>query len=122
MMIMATMHRLSAWLVGLYLVTQLCAVIPLIACQSLHAATESFALSASHEEADTDTLGHHHHGKADDAAHQQALQDLNGVLAWMPERTEHALTVIAFTPPAMDALVEADKVRLERPPKHLLSI
>jgi hypothetical protein len=65
--------------------------------------------------------GHHPAGDADDVSHHHALQDLTGVLAWLPDRDDKAIIHVAITA-APRALTEADAIRLEHPPKQLLSI
>jgi hypothetical protein len=122
MILTAAMRRLGPWLIGLFLIAQIFGVVPLMSCHSAHAAGGNFLLSACEDGPDTHSPGHHHPGDSDDAAHHHALQDLNGVLAWVPDRNEIALVHIAVTPRAARALTEADPVLLERPPRPFLSI
>jgi hypothetical protein len=94
------MRRLGPIFVGLYLIVQICGVAPLMSCHSAHAGAASSLLA----ECSDGTLPHqnrHHAGDADDAVHHHALQ-------------EPAL--------ALSALIEADPVLLERPPKPFLSV
>ena len=118
----AATRRLGPWLVGLFLAAQIFGVVLLMSCHSAHAAGGSLLLSACEDGIDTHSHGHHHPGDSDDAAHHHALQDLNGLLAWTPDRNEIALVLIAVAPRAVRALAEADAVLLERPPKPFLSI
>jgi hypothetical protein len=118
----AATRRLGPWLAGLFLAAQIFGVVPLMRCHSAHAAGGTLLLSACEDGTDTRSLGHHHAGDSDDAAHHHALQDLNGVLAWVPDRSEIALIHIAVTPRAARALTEADPILLERPPRPFLSI
>jgi hypothetical protein len=119
---MATQRRLGPCLVGLFLIAQICGVAPLIKCHSAHAASWPLVLSACQDGIGPVSHDHHHAGDADDAANHHALQDLNGVFGWLPDRSETALVHIANTPPPPRALVGADPVLLERPPKPFLSI
>jgi hypothetical protein len=116
----AAMRRLGPWLIGLFLSAQIFGVIPLISCHSAHAAGGPLVLSECGGNAGT--LDHHHPGDADDAAHHHALPDLNGVLAWSPDRHEMAVIHGTITARAPHALGEADPILLERPPKPFLSV
>jgi hypothetical protein len=118
----AAMRRLGPWLAGLFLAAQIFGVVPLMSCYSAHAAEGTLLLSAGEGGIDTHSHGHHYPGDSDDAAHHHALQDVNGVLAWVPDRNEVALVHIAVPPPLPRALAESDPVLLERPPKPFLSI
>jgi hypothetical protein len=122
MLLMAEMRRWVPWLVGLYLVAQVCGVVPLISCHSAHAVAG--ALIPSQCTSGTDALppGHHHAGDADDTANHHALQDLNGVLASPPDRGWIALVHVAIMGPPPTAHIKADPVLIERPPKPFLSI
>jgi len=119
----AAMHRLSPWFVGLFLFAQIFGVIPLISCHSAHAAGGASILCEHETDADAPPQSHHHHlGDADDAAHHHALQDLSGVMASALDRREESLVHIVITAPAPRALAPADQIRLERPPKSVLSV
>jgi hypothetical protein len=118
----AAMHRVSPWLVGLFLLAQIFGVVPLISCHSAHAAGGASILCEYQTGADALPQSHHHLGDADDAAHHHALQDLSGVMANSPDRREESLVHIVITAPAPRALAPADQIRLERPPKPVLSV
>ena len=119
---MAAQRRLGSWLVGLFLIAQICGVAPLIKCHSAHAAAGRLVLSECKGDIGAFPHDRHHAGDADDAAHHHALQDLNGVFGWLPDRSEIAVVRLAMTAPPPRALVAADPVLLERPPKAFLSI
>jgi hypothetical protein len=113
-------RRLGPLIVGLYVVAQICGVIPLMSCDSAHAAP------GTHMLAECKLTGvlpqdHHHAGDADDAAHHHALQDLNGVLV-QSSVVVNSIVHIAIEVSAPRALAEADVVLLERPPKPFLSV
>jgi len=118
----AAMHRLSPWLVGLFLIAQIFGVVPLISCHSAHAAGGASILCEHETDADAAPQGHHHLGDADDAAHHHALQDLSGVMASAPDRREGSLVHTLIVAPVPSALAPADQIRLERPPKFILSV
>jgi hypothetical protein len=112
-------RRLGPLFVGLYVVAQICGVIPLMICDSAHAAPGTQMLSECNQ-----TRGlqdHHHAGDADDAAHHHVLQDLNGVFLQSYVSVE-TIVRIAIEMIAPRALAEAYAVLLERPPKPFLSV
>ena len=119
---MAAVRRLGPWLAGLYVVAQICGVVPLLSCHSAHAGAGPLVLSECRGGASAVPQGHHHTGDADDAAHHHALQDLNGVLGCSVDRCEVVWVHIVTPAPTQRALVDADPVVLERPPKSFLSI
>ncbi len=119
---MAANRSLSPWLVGLYLFVQIWGVVPLMNCQAVHAAAGLFAVSECKASSGALRHGGHYTGDTDDALSRHTLQDLNGVLGWLPERSEVALVHIAIVTSAPRALAEADPIRLERPPKAFLPI
>jgi hypothetical protein len=47
---------------------------------------------------------------------------LTGVLTLLPDRGEHPVVHVVIAPGAPRTLAEADTLRLDRPPKQLLSI
>ena len=118
----AAIRHLGPWLAGLFLAAQIFGVVPLMSSHSAHAAGGTLLLSVCEDGIDTHPHSRHYPGNSDDAAHHHALQDLNGVLAWAPDRNEVALVHIAVTPRTACALAEADPVLLDRPPKPFLSI
>jgi hypothetical protein len=113
------MHRrFGQWLIGLYVLAIAGGFLPLVASYSGHGVATAVAEvtrgAGAHD--------HHHLGDADDAAHHHALQDLTGTFAWLPEGDEAHVVHVAMMPAAAPPLIEADVVRLERPPKFFLSI
>lgn len=119
---MAAMRRMAPLLVGLFFAAQIFGVVPLISCHSAHAAGAFLVVCECNGSTDTLPVRHHHPGDSDDSAQHHALQDLNGVLVCSPDRREIALVHTAITIRAPSALAEADPIRLERPPKPLLSV
>jgi hypothetical protein len=113
-------RRWGPVLVGLYVVAQICGVIPLMSCDSAHAAPGTHILSECKQ---TGALpqDHHHAGDADDAAHHHVLLDLNGVLV-ESSVVVNSIVHIAIEVSAPRALTEVDVVLLERPPKPFLSV
>jgi hypothetical protein len=122
MLSMTAMHRLSPWLVGLFLIAQIFGVVPLVSCHSAHAAGAASILCEDEGGAGALPQGHHHLGDADDAAHHHALQDLTGVIAGSPERRDLSALHAMITARAARALTPAGQLRLERPPNSVLSV
>lgn len=116
----AIVRRLGPLLVGLYVVAQICGVIPLMSCDSAHAAPGTHMLSECKQ---TGALpqDHHHAGDSDDAAHHHVLLDLSGVLI-QSFIVVNSIVHIAIEVSAPRAFAEADVVLLERPPKASLSV
>jgi hypothetical protein len=117
----AIVRRLGPLLVGLYVVAQICGVTPIISRQSAHDAAWPSFLSEG-KSTHQPSQDHHHAGDADDAANHHVLQDLNGVLAHLPDRGENAVVHLAIWATTPDTLTKADPVRLERRPKPFLSV
>jgi hypothetical protein len=115
-----TMRRLGLWLIALYVFALVGGVTPLIHIVSAHAGAP-LTLSANGGDGAIPAQGHHHAGDVDDVVHHHALQDLTGVIALLP-RDGIALVHVSIGPRVSRALAEADTVRLERPPKPILSI
>jgi len=117
----AATRRLSAWLVGLFLVAQIFGVVSVLSEHTAHvAATE---LLASRVSASTGNIpqGRHHHDDADGFIQHHELQDLTGTLTCPSGRCEIALVYIADIDYVPVALAEGDPILLERPPKPMLS-
>jgi hypothetical protein len=121
---MAGTRRLGPWLLGLYLIAQIFGVAPLVGGHAAHVAGNHGVLVVL----DVDTGGgampqdHHQPGNADGADQHHALQDLNGVLASTVDRHAIAQVRVVAHIRAPNALVAADPVLLERPPKSRLSV
>lgn len=118
----AAVRRLGRWLAALYVVAQICGVVPLMSCHSAHAGADPLVLSECTSGARAVPQGHHHAGDADDAADHHVLQDLNGVLGFSVDCCEVVWVHIVTPAATQRALVEADPIVLERPPKSFLSI
>lgn len=117
----AGMRRLGPLLVGLYLIAQICGVVPLMSCHSAHAATGSSALYECKGGFGVLPQGHHYSGGAHNSVHH-SLQDLSGVLGCSAPVCQIAWVRTVTPPPAPRALAEADTVVLERPPKPVLFV
>jgi len=64
----------------------------------------------------------HRHDDADGPVQHHALQDLSGVLVCPDGRCESASIHVVVAARGSNPLLAADAVRLERPPKFILSI
>jgi hypothetical protein len=117
----ATIRRLSRWLIGLYALAVIGGVVPLVHVESAHAGAP-LMVSDYESEAGTIPQGPHHAGDADDVAAHHVLQDLTGLAACLPGGDDIAIEHVAAPWAAPRALTEADAIRLERPPKPILSI
>ena len=115
----ATLRRLGPWLIGLYVLALLGGITPLIDIDSAHAGAP---IARSDTKGTVPVQNHHHAGDADDAAQHHALQDLTGVPTLLPDRAELPVVHVVIAPGAPRTLAEADTLRLDRPPKQLLSI
>jgi hypothetical protein len=116
-----TICRLGPWLIGLYVLALIGGVAPLLDGRSAHAGAP-LTLSESKSGAGAIPQNHHHAGDADDVAGHHVLQDLSGLAAWLPDGDDIVIEHVAAPSTAPRALTEADAVRLERPPKPILSI
>ena len=117
----AAWRRLSTWLVGLFFIAQTCGVVHLLGEHTAHVTESQLALSHTPFAAGA-SHGHHHDGDADGAIQHHALQDLNGAPLRVAANHEPTFAPIAITAYVPDALPETNPVRLERPPKSVLSI
>jgi hypothetical protein len=116
----AAIHRrLGPWLIGLYFLAIIGGFLPLVTSYSAHCGSSWTITQANRGTGSQER--HHHLGDADDAVRHHVLQDLTGTVAW-PECTVVPVVHIAITLTAPRHLTDADTVRLERPPKHHLSI
>jgi hypothetical protein len=118
---MAAKRRLSPWLVGLFFVAQIVAVVPLVSSHTAHVA-ETELVCCKDGSTGSVPQGHHHHGDADGFIQHHELQDLNGSLTCLVNSCENAFVHVGSTAYAPSALAEADPILLERPPKALLSV
>lgn len=122
MIAIAGMHRCGRWLVGLFLIAQIFCVVPLMSGHAAHVAEAELAIFYHHVDTGNPTHFHHHHGDADGFIQHHELQDLNGALTILGAGSDIVFVRAAMTAYAPDALVEADPVLLERPPKPILSV
>lgn len=122
MIAIAGMRRCGRWLVGLFLVAQILCVVPLISGHAAHVAEAELAISHHPVHAGSTTHFHHHRGDADGFIQHHELEDLIGAFAMLRAWSDTAFFDAVVTAYAPDALVEADPVLLERPPKPILSV
>jgi hypothetical protein len=118
----ATRRRLGPWLVGLFLIGQIFGVVPLMSGHTAHVAETQLALSNDNARTGSIHQGHHHRGDADGFIQHHELQDLGGALTCLVRCYEIAIVHVAFIVYPWDGFTQADPVRLERPPKPLLSV
>jgi hypothetical protein len=117
----AALRRLGPWLIGLYILALVGGVLPLDTSYSAHT-DAPLTFSELTDGAGAIPQRHHHAGDVDDVSHYHALQDLTGVVAWLPDRDDTWIVHVAIMSAIIDAIAQADAVRLERPPKPILSI
>ena len=116
----AAIHRrLGPWLIGLYVLAIVGGFIPLVTNYSAHRGAPS---AISEIEGGSAPQQRHHLGDADDTAHHHILQDVTGTVAWLLDSNDELVKHTALKPAAPHPLIEADAVRLDRPPKSRLSI
>ena len=121
----AALRRSAPWLMGLFLIAQICGVAPLLGEHTAHVTESQLALSEVTVTGDASHDHHHHHhhdGDADGAIQHHELQDLNGAPAWGIADRELAFTHDTIAAYVSDALTEGNPVLLERPPKPFLSV
>jgi hypothetical protein len=119
----AASRRSAPWLIGLFLIAQICGVAPLLGEHTAHVTESQLALSEVAVTGDASRDRHHHHyGDADGAIQHHELQDLNGAPAWVIADRELAFTHDTIAAYVSDALTEGNPVLLERPPKPFLSV
>jgi hypothetical protein len=118
----AALRRSAPWLIGLFLIAQICGVAPLLGEHTAHETESQLTLSEGAVIGDASHGHHHHYGDADGAIQQHELQDLNGAPAVVIAYCELAFTHDTITAYVSDALTESIPVLLERPPKPFLSV
>ena len=116
----STARRLAPWMVGLFIIAQIFAVIPLISEHTIHIAQSELGVSLDRVGAGGVPQAHHR-GDADGFVQHHELQDLSGALTCTVSQCEIGFVRVALSPYAPDALAEGDPIFLERPPKALLS-
>jgi hypothetical protein len=119
MMRQAALHRLGPWLLGLFIVAQICGVVHLLGEHTTHVA-ESQSILSSAAVARKAPHGHHHDGDTDGAIQHHELQDLTGAPVYPTAVRELDCTRVAMVSIVSAPLVEGDPLRLERPPKRFL--
>ena len=117
----AALRCLGPWLIGLFIIAQICGVVQLLGEHTAHVAESELILSNA-TITGTTSHGHHHYGDEDGAIQHHELQDLNGVPASLVAGFEAAFTHFTITAYVSDALIESNPVLLERPPKPFLSV
>ena len=119
----AALRRSAPWLMGLFLIAQICGVAPLLGEHTAHVTESQLTLSEVAVTGDASHDHHHHHdGDADGAIQHHELQDLNGAPVYLIAGCELAFTHDTMTGYVSDALTEGNPVLLERPPKPFLSV
>jgi hypothetical protein len=116
----AKVRSLSTWVVGLFVIAQIFAVVPLMSEHTTHVAQTSFALCQDCVSTGTIPQGHHR-GDADGFVQHHELQDLSGALTYAISQCKIGILHVAVSRYAPNALVEGDPILLEHPPKSLLS-
>jgi hypothetical protein len=117
----AAMRRLGLWLVGLFFIAQVCAVIPLLSEHTSHLAEAQLALS-KHDGAGSATHRSHHRGDADGAIQHHELQDLQGAPACLFVSCGLSFAHVTITVYVSDSFPQGQPVLLERPPKSSLPV
>jgi hypothetical protein len=115
------LHRLVPWLIGLFLVAQICSVVQLLSAHTAHVAESQLILPKAAATTNT-SHGHHHSGDADGAIQHHELQDLNGAPACLMAGCELLSSHDTITAYVSDAFIESNPVLLERPPRPFLSV
>jgi hypothetical protein len=118
----AALRPLTPWLIGLYLIAQICGVAQLLSEHTAHETESQLILSNVGVTGNTSYGHHHHYGDADGTIQHHELQDLNGAPAYLIAGCELAFTHDTITAYVSDALTESKPVLLERPPKPFLSV
>ena len=116
----STARGLTPWVVGLFILAQIFAVVHLISEYTTHVAQSELGISLDRVSSGNMPQGHYR-GDADGYVQHHELQDLNGALTWTVSECEIGFVhtaVCSYTP---DALAEGNPIFLERPPKALLS-
>jgi hypothetical protein len=116
----STTHRLGPWIVGLFVIAQIFAVIPLMSEHTTHVAQSELGISFDRD-GPGDIPHSHHRGDADGYVQHHELQDLSGALTCTVSQCEIGFVHVAVSPYAPKAIAEGDPIFLERPPKALLS-
>jgi hypothetical protein len=114
------MRRFARWLVGLFIFAQIAGVVPLISSHTLHVFESKQVITGEDGIEAVGSHGtHHHHSIADLNDQCCAFHHLAGVLAYgvTLDPVRFAEVVIGSFVPS--ALVAADPMLLERPPKSL---
>jgi hypothetical protein len=116
----STARGLTPWVVGLFFLAQIFAVVHLISEHTTHIAQSELGISLDRISTGNIPQGHHR-GDADGFVQHHELQDLNGALTWTVSECGIGFVHAAVCPYTPDALSEGDAIFLERPPRALLS-
>jgi hypothetical protein len=116
------MRRVAPWLIGLFLIAQIAGVVPLIAAHTLHVFESKQVVSGDDGITATGPSGTHHHGLADLNDQCCTFHHLASVLSYVVKINPARLAKVAIVSLAPIALVVADPLLLERPPKPTLSV
>jgi len=120
MILATTLRRVSPWVVGLFIIAQIFAIVPLISEHTAHVAQSELGISL--DRVSTGNVPHgHFRGDSDGSVQHHELQDLSGALTCTVSQCDFGFLHVAVFPYAPDALVEGNPIFLERPPKVLLS-
>ena len=118
----AAIPRLGSWLVGPFLIAQVCAVVPLLSDHTSHLAETQLVLSKHNGAAGSARHGRHYQGDVDRAIQHHELQVLDGVLMCLFGGCEPSFAHVTVTAYVPGSLTEGRPALLERPPKSSLSI
>jgi len=120
MILATTLRRVSPWVVGLFIIAQIFAIVPLISEHTAHVAQSELGISL--DRVSTGNVPHgHFRGDSDGSVQHHELQDLSGAFICAVGQCAIGFARVAVSPFAQDALVEGDPIFLELPPKALLS-
>ncbi|SRR5579871_2744121 len=116
----STARRLGPWIVGLFLIAQIFAIVPLMSEHTTHVAQSELSISLDLGSPGGIPQGHYR-GDADGFVQHHELLDLSGALTCTVSQCEIGFVWVAVSPYTPNALAEGDPIFVERPPKALLS-
>ena len=118
----AALRHLGPWLIGLFIIAQICGVVQLLGEHTAHVTESQLMLADATVIGNTSHGPHHYDGDADGAIQHHELQDLTGAPGSLIAGCEPALTHVTITGYVSDVLIESSPALLERPPKPILSV
>jgi hypothetical protein len=121
-MISAMHRRLAIWLAGLFVLAQVFGVVSLVASHAAHVAEAEFAFASDGPLTENRQHNHHYRGDADGVVQHHELHDLSGAFLGSSSQTDLTFAPVRIVFVVTQALPGSDPVRLERPPKPVLSI